>query len=80
MLLLAATSLSCSSSGDTVNVQALNQQFIGAWNNKDSSKVIALLADDIHFLQGNAHFKGKSEVAKRWVQETMPTVSDLKRM
>lgn len=78
LLLLLVVFISCSKSGDTVNVQDLNQQFIGAWNNKDSAKVTALLADDVHFLQGNAHFKGKSEVAKRWVQETMPTVTNLK--
>ena len=40
--------------------------------------MIALLADDVHFLQGSAHFKGKSEVSKKWIQETMPTVTDLK--
>lgn len=78
LLFITAVSLSCSKPTDAVNVRDLNQQFIGAWNNKDSSKVIALLADDVHFLQGSAHFKGKSEVAKRWVQETMPTVTDLK--
>ncbi len=78
ILVVAAAAMSCSQSSDAVNVQDLNGQFIGAWNNKDSSKVIALLADDVHFVQGNAHFKGKPEVAKRWVQETMPTVSDLK--
>lgn len=78
VLLLPVLFVSCSKSTDTVNVQDLNQQFIGAWNNKDSTKVTALLADDVNFLQGNAHFKGKSEVAKRWVQETMPTVTDLK--
>lgn len=70
--------MSCSKPTDTVNVRDLNQQFIGAWNTKDSSKVIALLADDVHFLQGSAHFRGKSEVSKRWVQETMSTVADLK--
>lgn len=78
LLFITAVSLSCSKSGDAVNVQDLNKQFIGAWNNKDSSKVIALLADDVHFLQGNAHFKGKAEVSRRWVQETMSTVTDLK--
>ncbi len=68
----------CSSSTDTVSIQELNQQFISAWNNKDSDKVIGFLADDVHFLQGNSHFKGKEEVAQKWVRETMPTLSDLK--
>ena len=78
-LLLAAILLSsCSKSGDVVNVQDLNQQFIGAWNNKDSGKIISLLADDAHFLQGNTHFKGKSEIAEKWVNETLPTLTDLK--
>ncbi|MCY7352499.1 MAG: nuclear transport factor 2 family protein [Cytophagaceae bacterium] len=61
-----------------VNVQELNQQFIGAWNNKDSDKVISLLADDVHFLQGSLHLNGKSEVAQGWVRSTLPTISDLK--
>lgn len=77
-LLIAGLLTACSKPTETANVQDLNQQFISAWNNKDSSKVIALLADDVHFLQGNVHFKGKPEVAKRWVQETMPTITDLK--
>ncbi|UFH56453.1 YybH family protein [Spirosoma sp. KNUC1025] len=69
---------SCSRSGDTVNIQDLDQQFISAWNNKDSSKIISFLADDVHFLQGNTHFKGKAEVADKWVRETLPTLTDLK--
>lgn len=67
-----------SSSTDTVNIRDLNQQFISAWNNKESDKVIGFLADDVHFLQGNSHFKGKDEVAQEWVRETMPTLADLK--
>ena len=78
-ILLAATLLaSCSQSTDTVNVQDLNRQFINAWNDKDSTKIISLLADDAHFLQGSTHFKGKAEVADKWVRETLPTLTDLK--
>ncbi|MVM38295.1 DUF4440 domain-containing protein [Spirosoma sp. HMF3257] len=78
-ILLAATLLaSCSQSTDTVNIQDLNRQFINAWNDKDSTKIISLLADDAHFLQGSTHFKGKAEVADKWVQETLPTLTDLK--
>ncbi|WP_077922642.1 nuclear transport factor 2 family protein [Spirosoma sp. 209] len=77
VLLVALFASGCSST-DTVNIQDLNQQFIGAWNNKDTEKVIGFLAEDVHFLQGNTHFKGKSEVAQKWVRETMPTLADLK--
>ncbi|QDK78375.1 nuclear transport factor 2 family protein [Spirosoma sp. KCTC 42546] len=78
-ILLAATLFaSCSQSTDTVNIQDLNRQFINAWNDKDSTKIISLLADDAHFLQGNTHFKGKAEVADKWVTETLPTLTDLK--
>jgi ketosteroid isomerase-like protein len=63
---------------EPVNIQSLNQEFIGAWNNKDANKIISLLADDVHFLQGEAHFKGKSEVAEKWVRSTLPTLADLK--
>ncbi|QHV93703.1 YybH family protein [Spirosoma endbachense] len=63
---------------DAVNIQDLNRQFIDAWNTKNADKIAGFLAEDVDFVQGNTHFKGKSEVAKKWVQETLPTLSDLK--
>ena len=77
ILFIALLTTACSS-GDTVNVQDMNQQFIGAWNNKDTDKIISFLDEDVHFLQGNTHFKGKSEVSQKWVRETLPTLTDLK--
>ncbi|GAB3223093.1 YybH family protein [Spirosoma arcticum] len=77
VLLVTLLTTACSP-GDAVNVQDLNQQFIRAWNNKDTEKIISFLAEDVHFLQGNTHFKGKSEVAQKWVRETLPTLTDLK--
>jgi ketosteroid isomerase-like protein len=78
ILIVAALFASCSKTTDTVNIQDLNRQFIDAWNNKDAAKITNLLADDAEFLQGNTHYKGKSEVAEKWVRETLPTLSDLK--
>jgi uncharacterized protein (TIGR02246 family) len=78
ILLVAGVLSSCTKMEEKVNIQALNQEFIGAWNNKDAGKVTALLADDVQFVQGSAHFKGKDEVAQKWVRETMGTISDLK--
>lgn len=75
-LALAAGLMSCSEK--PVDVQELNQQFIGAWNSKDADKVTSMLADDVHFLQGSQHLSGKAEVAQRWVRSTMPTINDLK--
>ena len=77
-LLVATLISSCSKSGESVNVQELNQQFIGAWNNKESDKIIGFLAEDIDFIQGDAHYKGKSEVSQKWVRETLPSLADLK--
>lgn len=77
VLLIALLTTACSP-GDAVNVQDMNQQFIGAWNNKDTEKIIGFLAEDVHFLQGNTHFNGKSEVAQKWVRETLPTLTNLK--
>ncbi|GAB2563571.1 YybH family protein [Spirosoma aerophilum] len=78
-ILIASVLLSaCSQSGETVNVQDLNRQFIDAWNNKNADKITALMADDVDFLQGNVHYKGKSEVAQKWVQATLPTLANLK--
>lgn len=78
MLFFAVLFSACSKTEEAVNVQELNKEFINAWNNRDSDKVISLLADDVHFLQGEIHYNGKSEVADKWVNETMGTISDLK--
>ena len=77
-LLTAGLLSACSKAPEAVNVQALNQDFISAWNNKDSGKITGFLADDVQFVQGSAHLKGKDEVAQKWVRETLPTLSDLK--
>jgi ketosteroid isomerase-like protein len=71
---------SCSKMENTekVNPAALNGKFIGAWNSKQSDSVIALLADDVQFLQGNVRYNGKSEVADKWVKKTMNTINNLK--
>ena len=77
-LLLAATLTSCTKTDEAVNIQSLNQEFINAWNNKDSGKITGFLADDVSFVQGSARWKGKGEVSQKWVSETLPTISDLK--
>lgn len=64
--------------GATANVADLDQQFVSAWNNKDASKVTALLADDVQFLQGATHFSGKDEVTNKWVTPTISTIANLK--
>lgn len=69
---------SCTEEGETVNVQDLNQQFISAWNNQDADKIISFLAEDVHFLQGEVHYQGKSEVSSKWVRETLGSITDLK--
>ena len=80
ILLMVSVLSACSKPGanDANNVQALNKQFIDAWNSKDSEKIVGFLADDVHFLQGSTHFTGKAEVSQKWVRETLPTLSDLK--
>ncbi|CCH53221.1 hypothetical protein BN8_02298 [Fibrisoma limi BUZ 3] len=78
ILIIMATLTACSKPEQAVNIQSLNQQFINAWNAKDAEKIVSFLADDVQFLQGETHFTGKSEVSKRWVQETLPTLAGLK--
>jgi ketosteroid isomerase-like protein len=63
---------------EAVNVDDLNKQFISAWNNKELDKTIGFLADDVHFLQGAAHYNGKAAVSDKWVRSTQPTISNLK--
>lgn len=74
----AAILTSCAEKEEAVNIQELNQQFIGAWNAKNPDKVVSYLGEDVHFLQGEIHYQGKSEVADKWVRETMGTITDLK--
>jgi ketosteroid isomerase-like protein len=70
---------SCTKSeGETANVRELNQEFINAWNSRDADKAISMMADDVHFLQGEVVYRGKSEVSDKWVRETMGTIADLK--
>ncbi|MHA6248456.1 YybH family protein [Pontibacter sp. CAU 1760] len=80
VLILAFATLftSCKQTAETVNIQDLNKQFIAAWNNNAASELNALLADDVDFVQGEAHYKGKAEVAEKWVGETLGTIKDLK--
>ena len=61
-----------------VDVHSLNQQFISAWNTKDTAKINSFLADDVQFLQAHTHFKGKGEVAQKWVAESLAPISNLK--
>ncbi len=77
-LLVGAALTGCNKQEESANVQSLNQQFIGAWNSKDAGKVTGMLADDVDFVQGEVHYKGKSEVTEKWVNATMPTTKSLK--
>ncbi|MBC6612754.1 nuclear transport factor 2 family protein [Hymenobacter sp. BT507] len=79
-LLLGGVLASCSSNtaSDAVNVQSLNQQFIGAWNSKNTAQLDSLLADDVQFVQGETHYKGKAEVADKWVRATIGSIANLK--
>ncbi|KUG09450.1 YybH family protein [Solirubrum puertoriconensis] len=63
---------------EAVNVQTLNQQFVGAWNSKNAIQLDTLFADDVHYIQGEAHYQGRSEVSNRWVRETMGTIANLR--
>lgn len=90
MLAAAASLTACSKSADTgdvaadspgannVSVADLNRDFIGAWNSKDLDKTLGYLDDDVQFVQGTAHFSGKSEVGNKWVRATQSTISNLK--
>lgn len=78
MLSVAFLFTSCQKTEDVKVVQDLNKQFIDAWNSEDESKVEAMLAEDVDFVQGEIHYSGKSEVADKWVNETIETIEDLR--
>jgi ketosteroid isomerase-like protein len=77
--LLAACSKSADSAATAATSAAdLDRQFLTAWNNKDLEKTLSYLADDVQFLQGNAHFSGKAEVSDKWVRATQSSISNLR--
>jgi ketosteroid isomerase-like protein len=76
--LLAACSKSADSSAAATSAADLDRQFLTAWNNKDLEKTLSYLADDVQFLQGNAHFSGKAEVSDKWVRATQGSISNLR--
>jgi len=78
MLFAAFLFTSCQKTEDIKVVQDLNKQFIDAWNDKDENKIEEMLAEDVDFVQGEIHFNGKSEVADKWVNETIETIDDLR--
>ena len=74
----AAPATTAAAGGSSANVSDLDQQFVSAWNSKDASKITAMLADDVQFLQGETHFSGKDEVTNKWITPTINTISNLK--
>ncbi|QKG55411.1 nuclear transport factor 2 family protein [Hymenobacter sp. BRD128] len=74
----AATTTTATTTSGAANVSDLDQQFVSAWNNKDATKVTAMLADDVQFLQGATHFVGKAEVTNKWITPTIGTIANLK--
>ena len=68
----------CDANKEELNVQQLSQEFIGAWNSKDAEKVISMMGEDVQFVQGEMHLRGKSEVGNRWVRETINTINNLR--
>jgi len=77
ILFVALLFSGCSNKEEQVDVEALNKEFIDAWNDEDADKVVSMLADDVDFLQGEVHYSGKSEVADEWVEATIGTIEDL---
>lgn len=69
---------SCTKTEEKVNVAQLNSKFIGAWNAKQADSVIAMIAEDAHFLQGNVHYSGKAQIAQNWVNKTMGNINNLR--
>ncbi|NEM97924.1 YybH family protein [Pontibacter burrus] len=78
MLVMGFLLVSCSKAPDIKEVQELNRAFIDAWNDRDENKLEDMMADDVDFVQGEIHFRGKSEVMDKWVNETIKTIDDLR--
>ncbi|HSI89819.1 MAG TPA: DUF4440 domain-containing protein [Adhaeribacter sp.] len=77
-LMLFASCTKTEEKADDVNVAALNSKFIGHWNAQQPDSVIAMIADDAQFLQGDVHYNGKNQIATHWVNKTTGTINNLK--
>ena len=77
-LLAACSKPADSAATATTSAADLDRQFLTAWNNKDLEKTLSYLADDVQFLQGNAHFSGKAEVSDKWVRATQGSIANLR--
>ena len=78
LALLSSCTKTETKDAEKVNVSQLNSKFIGFWNSQQPDSVIAMLADDAHFLQGDVHYSGKNQVADNWVRKTMGTINNLR--
>jgi len=74
----ATTAASSAAAPAATSAADLDRQFLTAWNNKDLEKTLSYLADDVQFLQGNAHFSGKAEVSDKWVRATQGSIANLR--
>jgi ketosteroid isomerase-like protein len=61
----------------TVSSKDLNQQFDNAWNSKDSSRLVSMLADDVQLLSAATHMNGRTEVTERFIRHNLPVSSNL---
>lgn len=73
-----ATNLNEPTTSVKITSKELNEDFDKAWNNRDTTKLYSLLADDVQLLDGPLHTSGKQEVIDKFIRRDIAVTSNLK--
>jgi ketosteroid isomerase-like protein len=60
-----------------ISVDSLNALWNAAWNNKDSSAVVNLIANDALLISGRSQIKGVDSISSKFVHHFIGTLTDL---
>ncbi|MEO8721853.1 MAG: DUF4440 domain-containing protein [Ginsengibacter sp.] len=83
-LLISFTSISCNQSTEKstdqgfVNVDSLTAIFNSGWNNKDSSSIMRVIADNAIVMNDSLIHQGHKAIADNWVSGGVKVISNLK--
>ncbi len=62
----------------SVDVDSLNAEFVGGWNQKDSAAIINTIAEDAIVMNDSLIHKGKNEIAKNWISGGVKVLSNIR--
>jgi len=62
---------------NTISVDSLNALWNAAWNNRDSTAVVNLMAKDALLISGRSQIKSKDSISAKFVHHFIGTLTDL---